>query len=90
MIMLIKITDRWCYHLTDGRDNDTDEWTNRIAFDFPESENKYEALARKLQTQESEGQKSEERAENVQVNENYFDVDGLDVEGLDIKDGLDI
>jgi len=32
-----------------------------------ESENKYEALARKLQTQESEGHKSEERAENVQV-----------------------
>merc|ERR1711974_215116 len=31
------------------------------------SENKYEALARKLQTQESEGHKSEERAENVQV-----------------------
>ena len=32
-----------------------------------ESENKYEALARKLQTQESEGMKSEERAENVEV-----------------------
>jgi len=32
-----------------------------------ESENKYEALARKLQTQESEGQKSEERAENTEL-----------------------
>ena len=33
----------------------------------PDSENKYEALARKLQTQESEGVKSSERAENVEV-----------------------
>jgi len=32
-----------------------------------ESENKYEALARKLQTQETEGQKSEERAENTEL-----------------------
>ena len=34
---------------------------------LPESENKYEALARKLQTQETEGVKSNERAENVEV-----------------------
>ena len=34
---------------------------------FPESENKYEALARKLNTQETEGIKSNERAENVEV-----------------------
>ena len=59
------------------------------SFDFPESENKYEALARKLQTQESEGQKSEERAENVQVNENDLDVDGLDIKDrLDVKNGV--
>ena len=34
---------------------------------FAESENRYEALARKLNTQETEGVKSNERAENVEV-----------------------
>jgi len=36
-------------------------------YTLTESENKYEALARKLQTQETEGVKSNERAENVEV-----------------------
>ena len=34
---------------------------------FAESQNRYEALARKLNTQETEGVKSNERAENVEV-----------------------
>ena len=38
-----------------------------VVLPFTESENKYEALARKLNTQETEGIKSNERAENVEV-----------------------
>merc|ERR550532_461704 len=36
-------------------------------YTLTESENKYDALSRKLHTQESEGTKSSERAENVEV-----------------------